>query len=308
VKTALVLILAVIVSFLPRQTSAANEPLIVGYTSIKGCAALFTAKEQGYFEQRGLDVELRVVQNSATEATAIVANAMTLGCSTPPVLLQAVSKGIGLIGIAGGTVSSASDKDAALVARPDAGIAKPEDLIGKKVGVSGIGSTNYVILNAWLMAHHVDPKGISYFEVPFSTMYDVLKRGTVDAVASVVPVLTRILDDKIGAPLVYLQSTPPPGTPIDIYVSSTDWANKNPATVNAFRGAIADGAKFALAHRDLADQYVAKYLNQPLSVVKETPDSILDSRLTAKGMGWWLDAMKAQGLIRNDISDPVVAR
>jgi hypothetical protein len=57
------------------------------------------------------------------------------------------------------------------------------------------------------------------------------------------------------APVVYLLSTMPTATPLVIYVSSTEWANKNPATVNAFRGAIADAVKFALQHPDLADQY-----------------------------------------------------
>jgi NitT/TauT family transport system substrate-binding protein len=308
VKRALMLFLAVAVCGLPHGASAAPEPIVIGYTSIKDCVALFTAKEQGYFQQHGLNVELRPVQNSATEATAIVGGAMTLGCNAVPVLLQAMSKGIGLIGIAGATVSTPADKNSALVARPDAGITKPEDLIGKKVGVSGIGSSNYVILNAWLIAHHVDPKRVNFFEVPFSTMYDVLKRGTVDAVASVTPIQTRILDDKVGTPVVYLLSTMPSGTPIEIYIASTDWAAKNPELVNAFRGAIADAARFDLAHPDLADQHVAKYTNQSLATVKETPTSQIESRLTARQMRWWLDTMKAQGLIQNDIASPIVAR
>ncbi len=307
-KAVLVLVLGLVLCGLPAQMNAADEPIIIGYTSVKDCVALFTAKEQGYFQQHGLNVELRPVQNSATEATAIVANALTLGCNTPPVLLQAMSKGIGLIAIAGGSVSTPTDKNAALLARPDAGIVKPEDLAGKKVGVSGIGSTNYVILNAWLMSNHVDFKRVSYFEVPFSTMYDVLKRGTVDAVASVAPILTRSLDDKSGVPVVYLLSTMPTETPLVIYISSTEWANKNPAAVNAFRGAIAQGASFALAHSDLADQYVSKYLNQPVAVVKQTQYSRIDSRLTSKQMRWWLDNMKAQDLIQNDIPGPIVAR
>ncbi len=307
-KATLGLVLAVLACILPRQAIAAGEPLVIGYTSIKDCVALFAAQEQGYFQQRGLTVELRQVQNSATEATAIIAGAMTLGCSTPPVLLQAISKGIGLIGIAGATVSTPDDRGAALVVRPQSGIVKPEDLIGKKVGISGFGSSNYVILSAWLMAHHIDPKRINFFEVPFSTMYDVLKRGTVDAVASVTPILTRILDDKTGTPLVYLLSTIPSGTPMEIYVSSTAWATANPDTVNVLRATLADAAKFAAAHPDIADQYVSKYLNQPLAMVKETPYSQIDSRLTAKRMRWWLDAMKAEGLIGNDITAPIVAR
>jgi NitT/TauT family transport system substrate-binding protein len=308
VKAALVLFLAVVLCGVPLATSAANEPIVIGYTAIKDCVAVFTAKDQGFFERHGLNVDLRPVQNSAAQAAAIVAGAMTIGCSSAPVLLQAVSKGVGLIGIAGATVATPTDRNAALVAPPDAKITKPEDLVGKKVGVSGIGSTNYVILSAWLLSHNVDPKRVSFFEVPFSTMYDVLKRGTVDAVASVPPILTRILDDKVGAPVVYLLSTMPTETPLQLYISSTDWANKTPDAVNAFREAITDAVKFDLSHPDIADQQVAKYTNQPLAAVKETPYSQIDARLTAKQMRWWVDAMKAQGLIQNDITSPLVAR
>ena len=305
-KFAISLALFLALCVLPNRASAADPPVVIGYTAIKDCVAILAAKEQGYFQQRGLNnVELRQVQNSSTEATAIIVGDMTLGCSTPPVLLQALSHGIGLIGIAGATVSTPTDKASALVARPDAGIAKPEDLIGKKVGVSGIGSSNYVILNAWLIAHHIDIKRVNIFEVPFSTMYDVLKRGTVDAVAAVTPIITRILNDKVGTPVVYLLSTMPAGTPLVIYVSSSRWATENPSSVNAFRAAVADGAKFAIAHPEVADQYVAKYTNQPLDYVKETGYSQLDSRLTTKQMRWWLDAMKVQGSIQSDIPGSV---
>jgi NitT/TauT family transport system substrate-binding protein len=292
----------------PLRANAADAQLVVGHTAIKDCVALFVAKEQGYFQQHGLNVTLQPVQNSAVEATAIITNAMTLGCSTPPVLLQALSKGIDLVGIAGATASALTDHSSALVARADADVKTPADLIGKKVGVSGIGSSNYVVLNAWLISQHVDFKRVNYIELPFSTMYDVLKRGTVDAVASVEPIQARILDDKVGSPVVYLLTTMPTDTPIVIYISTGAWAEKNPGLVNAFRAAIADAVKFATAHPDIADQYVAKYLNQPLANVKQAGYSKLDSRLTKKQMRWWVDAMKAQGLIQNEIPGSIVAR
>ncbi len=67
-------------------------------------------------------------------------------------------------------------------------------------------------------------------------MYDVLKRGTVDAVASVEPFVSRSLDDKSGTAVVYVLTTAPVDTPIVIYVSSTAWANRTPPWSTLFAG------------------------------------------------------------------------
>jgi NitT/TauT family transport system substrate-binding protein len=57
----------------------ADTPLVIGYTNVSDCVAAFVAKEEGFFAKRGLDVELRPMQNSAIEATSIVAGALQVG-------------------------------------------------------------------------------------------------------------------------------------------------------------------------------------------------------------------------------------
>lgn len=289
-----------LVSVSTRPTPA-DTSIVFGYTNVTDCVAAFVAKEEGYFAKRGLDVELRPMQNSATEATAVVTGALQAGCNAPPVLLQAVDRGVGLIAIAGGSVSSRSDKQTAVVATSDSGIKSPADFVGKKVGVSGIGSNGYVMFNQYLLNQHVDFKRVSYFEIPFPTMYDVLKRGTVDAVVAVVPFMTRILDDKVGAPVEYLEAAMPNGVPLVIFVSSTDWVSKNSAAVGAIRDALAEGTRFALQHPDKAYQYVSQYTKLPLNVVQATGFSTLDSSLKPSQLQWWIDSMKAQGLTTSRI-------
>jgi NitT/TauT family transport system substrate-binding protein len=307
-KAMLILLLGAVLC-LPPAVARADEPLVLGFTAVKDCVGALVASEQGFFQKHGLNVQLRLMQNSATEATAIVAGAMALGCNVPPVLLQAIDHGVGLVGLAGASVSDPAGKATAAIARPGAGIASAADFAGKKVGVSGIGSNGYVMFAQWLTAQHVDFKRVSFFEVPFGTQYDVLKRGTVDAVVSVTPILTRILNDKTGVAIAYLESAMPPGTPLVIYVTSNGWADKNPGLVNAVRQALAEGTRYALAHPDQADQYVAKYLNQPLATVQAASYWPLDSRLTGKQMQWWVDAMKTQGLIQSNVVPAnVVAR
>ena len=250
------------------------------------------------------------MQNSASQAAAIVGGALQAGCSAPPVLIQAIDRGVGLIAIAGASVTSKGDKQTALLISPGSGIKTAADFIGKKIGVSGIGSNGYVIVNQYLTAHQVDFKRVNYFEVPFSTQYALLQRGTVDAVVSATPFQTQIVDDKVGLPFEYLEAAMPNGVPLVVFISSTEWTSKNPTLLAAIRGALADGTKFALAHQDKALEYVAHYTKQQLSVVQQAKFSTgLAANLTAQQMQWWVNAMTAQGLTHSTI-DPssVVAK
>ncbi len=300
-KAARILALALLLGVPSLGTrAAAEEPLVVGYLPTKACVALFVAKEQGFFQKHGLNVELRAGQNGAHEAEAILTGAMILGCSGTPTLIQAKSKGVGLIGVAGSTVAMPDDKSAALVVRPDSGISSAADLVGKKVAVSGLGSNFNIIVNSWLMSQHVDFKRVNFFEMPFSAMYDALKRGTVDAALSATPVLTRILSDRTGTPLLFLESAMPAGTPLGVYVGSTEWTAKNPALLKALRAAIAEATAFTEQHRDIADQYISKYLNQPLADVQAAGYEKLDSTISTKRFSWWVNAMRAQGFIPSD--------
>ncbi len=278
---------------------ADTAKIVLGYTAVGDCVASFAAKEEGFFSKRGLDVEFQLVNNSAILATDIAASAIQVGCNVPTVLLQAVNRGVDLVAIAGGSVSAPAQKQTAIVVRPGSGIATAHDLYGKNVGVGGIGSNGYVIFSQWLINQHLDPKKINFIEVPFSTQYDVLHRGTVDAVVSTEPMLSRILTDKTGTPVSYLSA--PAGAPLVIYIAGGDWSAKNPAIVGSVRDALAEGVAFAKAHPEKAQQYIAQYLKQPLSVVQASQTSPLQSGITTRQMRWWTDSMKGQGFLPNPI-------
>ncbi len=283
-------------------SARADAPkVILGYTAIGDCVASFAAKEQGYFAKRGLDVEFALANNSSILATDVAADAMQVGCDVPPILLQAVDRGVGLLAISGGSVSTPALTQEALVARTGEPLTTGRDFYGKKVGVGGIGSSGYVIFSQWLLEQHLDPKRINFFEVPFSAQYDMLARGTVDAVVSSDPMLKRITSDKTGTVVANLTAQMPRGTPIVIYIAAQDWSAKNAATLAAVRDALAEGSKFVQDNPKIAQQYIAQYLNQPLSVVQATELSPQQSLLTAKQMQWWVDAMQKQGFLRTTI-------
>jgi NitT/TauT family transport system substrate-binding protein len=302
-KAILTLAAAVLIASAGVSAARADTPKIVfGYTAIGDCAASFAAKEQGYFAKRGLDVDFQLANNSSILATDVATDAMQIGCDVPPILLQAVDRGVGLLAIAGGSISTPSLTQEALVVRAGEAIAAGRDFYGKKVGVGGIGSSGYVMFSAWLIKQHLDPKDVNFFEVPFSTQYDLLQRGTVDAVVSSDPMLAKITNDKTGTIFMNLTAQMPADTPIVIYIATQAWRSKNPAAAAAVRDALAEGAKFVTNNPKIAQQYIAQYLKQPLSVVQETRLSPLKPVLTEKQMQWWLDQMQKQGFVHSSIT------
>ncbi len=64
---------------------------------------------------------------------------------------------------------------------------KPQDLVGKKVGVPGLNAFLHVMFREWIKANGVDPKQVQFVETPFPQMNEIMKAGNVDAVVAAEP-------------------------------------------------------------------------------------------------------------------------
>ena len=71
------------------------------YTPVNSWVGLFVAKEQGYLEKHGLDVDLQIAQNGSVISAALVADTAQIGGPTPTVMLQANEQGLDLVAVAG---------------------------------------------------------------------------------------------------------------------------------------------------------------------------------------------------------------
>lgn len=78
--------------------SAAQAPnrLKVGFSPINEYTGLFVAKDQGFFQKRGLDVELQLIPVNATMPAALLSNSIQIGTPSITTTLQAVEGGMNL--------------------------------------------------------------------------------------------------------------------------------------------------------------------------------------------------------------------
>jgi NitT/TauT family transport system substrate-binding protein len=298
------LAVAAAVAALAFPAQAATKITLV-YTAVPSFLGAFVAKEQGYFDRRGLDVDLSLTANGGVIATALVADSAQIGGPTPTVILQANEGGLDLVVIAGCDVYPTSSRSGVVVG-PSSSVKSAKDLVGKKVGVPGLNGIIDVLTKKWIQSAGIDFRRVNYVELTFPSMPDALKSGQVDAVSLVDPFYTRIVDSKLGDPIGDYGSIVPAGTMPIVYASTRSWAAKNAATVQAFRAALDDAKTYIdnPANQAAALDTLAKYTKLPPAVAAtlKVPRNLV-TRPDKEAFAFWVATAHEQGMITKAI-DP----
>ena len=189
----------------------------------------------------------------------------------------------------------------AAVARNGVTIKDAKDFVGKKVGAPGIGAFLHVLFVKWLIEKGVDPKSVNFVEVTFPTQSDALKSGSVDAVLTGEPFITRMKNAGTGYVAArYLQDLNRTD-PILFYVSTRAFAVQHPDVIQAFRASIEEGAKIVNSDRDKASESIAKFTKMPIDLVRLTRPDISKPELKGSDFAWWVETMKEQNMLQSPI-------
>lgn len=266
----------------------------------------FVAKDQGIFERHGLDVEMSIAQNGSVISAALAADQAQIGVPTPPVLLQANEQGLDLVVVAGGTATPDPAGTSGMLARTGSDIKTAKDLVGRKIGVPGLGGTFDLLAKKWVESKGVDYRKINWVEVPFTRMGDTMKAGLVDVVAATLPFYARIVDAKIGYDIGDIYAPLPDGALLAFYGSSRDWARKNPEVVKAFRASLDEAVAFIAdsSHAAKVQEILAKYTKLPVGAEPPPVPTTLHVHVKPDALAFWIDVMHEQGVIGKAHLDP----
>jgi NitT/TauT family transport system substrate-binding protein len=263
-------------------------------------APSFIAKEEGFYAKHGLDGNAMLMPLMPTIPPAMMANAVQIGAINPTTLLQAIDGGLDLVALAGGSVTAHSLSNIGAVAGVDSGITTPQDFVGKKVGVPGLGAVMHVMFRYWLSEKGVDFKKVNFVEVSLPNMRDVLSSKNVDGIVAIDPVMSQIVASKVGKVWRLIPDVPE-GQTVLLYAATRDWAEKHPKEVASFRAAIGEGAAFVTSNPDKAREDLGKYLKFPPAVLKTIKIGVQDPKLTTAQLAWWVDVMEKQGMLSTKI-------
>jgi NitT/TauT family transport system substrate-binding protein len=174
------LLAALFVSFCaPRVVDAQIKTNLSSSVTSEAMTALWVARERGLFKKYGLDMQFILMPRNPLAVAALIAGEIDAAIIGPGHLVNAGLSGADLIGIA----SFHQKLDFRLNARPD--IKKPEDLRGKRIAISGPGSTSHLVSLLSLQGLNLDPvqARISFLTIPGTEVNRrlALESGGVDA-------------------------------------------------------------------------------------------------------------------------------
>jgi NitT/TauT family transport system substrate-binding protein len=287
---------------LPRPALAQGAGRIkIGYTAVADYLAAYVAQEEGFFKKRGLETELQLIPLNSTLPAALQSDSIQVGGPTPSVMISAVDGGLDIVALTACAEITKEVTTFGVVAKAGSGIAEPKDFLGKRVGVPGLNAFLHVVFRKWLMDKGLDPKRVTFVEVAFPQMADILRGGTIDAAVTGEPIMTRITGGGIGTLISNMTPDLAEPLPTTYWASTRAWATRNAEPVKLFREAIREAVAFVPGNQDAARAHIAKYTRLPLEVVKGIPLPRLRSDIALRDVEAWIKIMGEQEMLTTKI-------
>ena len=239
----------------PAFAQAPLEKIRLAYSAIGGSQASFWIPyEAGIFRKHGLDVELLYVAGGGRAGQVVQSGEVPIGVFTGGAVINANLAGGDLVVIA----SSMNVMTFAVMARPE--IRRPEDLKGKKIGVSRFGSaTDFglrYVEEQWPIKRQRDFAVIQVGGV--TDVYNALRAGALDA--AVVNAELAILARRDGFRELADIAKLGINFPTSSAVTTRSFIKRNENTVRKFIRGFVEGVHFAKTQRGPAIKIMQKYL------------------------------------------------
>ena len=164
---------------LPGRLAAQTRTNLAGSVTSETMTVLWVARDRGLFKKHGLDMQFILMPRNPLAVAALLAGEIDAAIVGPGHVINAASSGVDLIGIA----NLKQKLDYRLNARPE--IKRKEDLRGKRIAISGPGSTSHLQALLALQEFNVDPTQakITFLTIPGTEMNRrlALETGGIDA-------------------------------------------------------------------------------------------------------------------------------
>lgn len=233
----------------------------VGYMQITDLVPFFAAVDKGYFEAENLKLETTATNGGGPAIEAVASGSLNVALAGTLSILQAKDKGLDLVIVADGAyVTQKPPSVNAIMVRNDGKIKSPKDLEGKQIGVNALNGVAWLMTSEYLREQGVNIEKVTWTEVPFPDMPNVLLNGAVDAVSVSEPFATIIKGSGKADLLVHQDVALHPGFVMSQFFAKRDWAEKNKAALERFVRAYNKGMDDVTKDEAFARSILVKHL------------------------------------------------
>jgi NitT/TauT family transport system substrate-binding protein len=279
------------------STAKLEQPSItVGALPVVDSAGLYLANKLGYFKQEGLTVKVTTVAQSTQAIPDMLHGTIAvIGGANYVSFIEAQAKGTAQFKVLAEGVTC-KPNTFGVAALPSSGITSAKDLAGKTVAVNLTNNIQTLTLNAVLKADGVDPSKVKYLVIPFPNMIAALKAKQVDAISAVEPFLGGSEAADGAKQVVSSCDGPAANMPMSGYLSTSDWAQKNPNTARAFQKALLKAQAYADANPSAVKAIIPTYSKVTAAQASALPLNNYPSSLDPAELTKVISLMKSGGL------------
>lgn len=258
--TVMVALLAAAACGSDADTAKPTVKVTLGVIPIVDVAPVYLGKQQGFFRNRGIDLDLVQEQGGAAIVKGVAEGKYQFGFSNVTSLMAAQIGGAPVKMLTAGVASTgrAGRDFSAIVVAYDSPVRTPADLAGKKVAVNTLKNLGDTTVRQSVRKHGGDPAGVRFQAMPFGDMPAAVQAGTVDAAWVVEPQLSEstTLGHRVLAS--NLVDTAPDLT-VAAYFTGAPQLTKDPDLAKRFTEAVEESLRYAQGHPDEVRATVGTY-------------------------------------------------
>jgi NitT/TauT family transport system substrate-binding protein len=243
----------------PTDASGTRQ-LTVGVIPIVDVAPIYLGQEQGFFEDRNIELELVPGSGGAAAVPGVVAGDFQFSFGNVTSVLLAASQGLPLRVVAEGDSSTGDpETDFSFVVVPaDSPIQSAADLAGKTVAVNNVKNIGEVTIRKAVEDAGGDPGSLNFVELAFPDMPAAVAGGDVDAAWVVEPFVTVATGQGARKVLANFAEAVPDLT-VATYFTTEQVIAEDPELVDDFQAAIQQSLQYAQDNPDEVRRIVTTY-------------------------------------------------
>lgn len=231
--------------------TAAAETVKLGLQPWLGYGPLWVAEEKGFFEKRGVDVDLTNFNWDQDMIAALASDNLHVIAGATNGVIASFNQGVDQKGFL--IMDLAFEADAIIAGKDIKTIA---DLKGKKVAFES-GSTSDLLINYALKQNGMSIEDIEHVPMGASEAGLALVSGRVDVAVSYEPYISAALAQSPDNTVLYTAAEKP-GLISDMLTAKGDWIKDNPEAVKGLILAWNDSIEFIRANPQEGMQMIAK--------------------------------------------------
>jgi ABC-type nitrate/sulfonate/bicarbonate transport system substrate-binding protein len=254
----------------------------------------FVGVEKGIFLKHGVDLKLKVLSTGQEMSKALQAGEAQIIGSAYSNYALAVERGMaakGVVGLMGDRSEKYSDQPVSVWTRKGSGIARVEDLAGRKVGTP-VGGTADEYLGVLLKKKGVPRDRVQVLNVPPGNLVSALQGGSVDAVACWEP-FGSLVEARVPDAVLLSRGGGHVGYYINMAIRN-ELIEKSPEVVERYVIGVAEATAYTRRNPDEAAEISTRWVpGLDVAVARKALASMVyDARITAQTVAAWDENVK----------------